>query len=241
MHNGGCTTGVSQINDGMPTQQSPAATGRMRVVICDDGRLNRECLTLALGTCGIDAVGAGDLASLFASADVGPPDVALLNIGMPDSATLLQVGLDIGPDVRVIVTGLSEDRESDIVSCAEAGVAGLHLRTESFEELLSLIRNASDEPACSPAISAILVRRVHALLGQQNSEPRNPELTERESQILLLLEEGLSNQQIATRLHVAIHTVKNHLHTMFGKLGVGSRAEAVAVSRAMRYSDVGST
>lgn len=213
----------------------------MRVVICDDGVLNRESLALALETYGIDAIGAGDLASLLTLADVGPPpDVVLLNIGMPDSATLLQVGLDIGPDVRVIVTELSEDLETDIVSCAEAGVAGLHLRTESFKELLALIGNSSGTPRCSRTISAILMRRVYSLLGQQNSGSKDPGLTERENQILLLLEDGLSNQQIATRLHVAIHTVKNHLHTMFGKLGVSSRAEAVAVSRAMRFSNVGS-
>lgn len=222
--------------------QGTGASDALRVVICDDAALNRECLAVALGVHGIIADGAADLPSLLRRLEHGVPDVLLLNIATPDSATLLQVGLDVGPDVRVIVIGLSEDRESDIVSCAEAGVAGLHLRTESFDELLTLIRDTTthDRSACSPAISAILMRRVYALAGQQNTESKDPGLTEREHQILQLLTAGLSNQQIASRLSVTIHTVKNHVHNLFGKLGVGSRAEAVAVYRAMRYSSLGS-
>lgn len=212
----------------------------LSVVICDDSALRRECLAVALGAAEIDAVGVGDLPSLFDRLERGVPDVVLLDIGTPDSTTLLQVALDIGADMRVIVTGLSADNESDIVSCAEAGVAGLHLRTESLEHLLTLIRNASgDEALCSQTVSAILVRRVYSLLGQRNTtaDSRQLILTDREIQIMKLLEDGLSNQQIASRLSVSISTVKNHVHSLFGKLGVNSRSEAVATYRAMRLSD----
>lgn len=224
------------------SQSGDTATAGLRVVICDDSPLNRECLALALRSHGIVADCVWDLPSLFSQLDAGVPDVFLLNIGTPDSATLLQVALDIDQGVRVIVTGLSADRESEIVSCAEAGVAGLHLRTESLDELLDLIRHTAkdDQALCSPRISAILLRQVYALLGRHNPESKNLPLTERENQILRLLDEGLSNQQIGSRLGVSIHTVKNHLHSIFGKLGVSSRTEAVAVHRAMRYSDAGS-
>lgn len=213
----------------------------LRVVICDDAVLNRECLGLALRARGFDVDGVGNLPGLFDRLERGVPDVILLNIATPDSATMLHVALDVGPDVRVIVTGLSVDAESDIVSCAEAGVAGLHLRTESLEDLLSLIRNTDrDEAACSSEVSAVLVRHVYSIVGQRqpNPEGKEPVLTERENQIMRLLEEGLSNQQIASRLSVTIHTVKNHAHSLFSKLGVSSRAEAVAAYRAMRYSHI---
>lgn len=216
-----------------------ARDARLGVVVCDDAVLNRECLAVALRFQGIDVDGVSDLPSLFDRLEQGIPDVILLNIGTPDGATLLQVALDAGPDVRVIVTGLSEDRESDIVSCAEAGVAGLHLRTESLGQLLTLIHNAADaEALCSQTISAILVRRVYSLLGSRTmtAENRDPGLTDREIQILRLLEDGLSNQQIASRLGVTLSTVKNHVHSLFGKIGVVSRADAVAANRAMRYS-----
>jgi ATP/maltotriose-dependent transcriptional regulator MalT len=71
------------------------------------------------------------------------------------------------------------------------------------------------------------------------SSERNPGLSAREGQILRLLEEGLSNQQIASRLNVTIHTVKNHVHSLFGKLGVASRAEAVAANRSIRHDAPG--
>lgn len=213
------------------------------VLICDDAALRRECLALALGSHGIETDFADDLPSLFASLDRGVPDVVLLDIDMPDSATLLQVALDLGPNVRVIVTGLSQDREADIVSCAEAGAAGLHLRTETLAQLLALIRDGAQEEAlCSPKVSAILLRHVYSMVGQRkpNPESKDPALTERETQIMRLLEEGLSNQQIASRLNVTVHTVKNHARSLFSKLGVSSRAEAVAAYRALRYSNVGS-
>jgi DNA-binding NarL/FixJ family response regulator len=227
-----------------PTAPYPpgSAGPPIRVLICDANTLHRECLATALSVHGIAARGAGDLPSLFEQLDRGVSDVLLLDIGTRDSATLLQVASDIGPDVRVIVTGLTADAESDIVACAESGVAGLHLRTESFDELLAMIHDAGKGPAaCSAAVSAILMRHVYALVGQPDpkSSERNPGLSAREGQILRLLEEGLSNQQIASRLNVTIHTVKNHVHSLFGKLGVASRAEGVAANRSIRHDAPG--
>lgn len=214
---------------------------RPRVVICDDATLNRDCLALALRSHGFDADCAWDLPSLLSRIDAASPDVVLLNIGTSDSATLLNVCLDIGPDVPVIVMGLSADDESGIVSCAEAGVAGLHLRTESLEQLVTLIREtANGEPHTSPSVSAILMRRVYALADQPRYDFPSASLTDRENQILQLLEDGLTNQQIASRMHVSINTVKNHAHSLFGKLGVSSRGQAVAMYRAMRHSNLGS-
>lgn len=104
-----------------------------------------------------------------------------------------------------------------------------------------MIRNpAQDGALCSQAVSAILLRRVYSLLRQQNPEFKDPALTDRESQTLQLMKEGLSNQQIASRLNVSIHTVKNHARSMFAKLGVNSRTEAIAADRAIRHSKVGS-
>lgn len=232
---------TSQISDEATTEDRGSSRAPIGVVICDDGKLNRECLALALRSHGMIADCVWDLPSLFSQLDSGLPDVFVLNIGTPDSATLLQVVLDSGAGVRVIVIGLSVDRESEIVSCAEAGVAGLHLRTESLNELLVLIRNpVQDEARCSPEVSAILLRRVYSLAEQQNPEFKDPMLTDRENQILQLMEQGLSNQQIASRLNVSIHTVKNHARSIFSKLGVNSRAAAVVALRAKRYSDVDS-
>jgi DNA-binding NarL/FixJ family response regulator len=213
----------------------------IRVVVVDDGTLSRECLAAQLAHHGVTATGAWDLPTLLAEVDRAVPHVVLIHIATPDSSTLLQLALDLDPDCRVIVFGLSTDRESEIIACAEAGIAGLHLRTESFDQLLSLISTSGDTGAqCSPEVSAILLRRVYAFAAQANPDVTTDLLTPREIEILELIDGGLTNQQIASRLSLTLHTVKNHVHNLLGKLGVGSRTEAVSVFRATRYANPGS-
>lgn len=209
----------------------------IRVVVVDDGRLARECLAAQLSTHGVDTAIAWDLPSLFDAADQRKADVILLNVATPDSSTLLQVSLDLDPGTKVVVFGLSIDRESEIVSAAESGAAGLHLRTESFDGLLELVRTAGQGQAkCSPEVSGILIRRVYAYAAQANPDSSIDSLTARENEIPELLEQGLTNQQIASRLSVTLHTIKNHVHSLLTKLGVSSRSEAVTVFRARRYA-----
>ncbi len=212
---------------------APASATDMQVVIVDDGTLSRECLAAQLDTHGIPAATAWDLPSLLEEINRAAPEVILLNIDTPDYTTLLQLALDLDRDVRVVVFGLSTERESEIVSCAEAGVAGLHLRTESFEHLLTLLRSTGNGRAqCSPEVSAILLRRIYAFAAQQNPDATTDLLTPREIEILDYIAQGMTNQQVASRLSLTVHTVKNHVHNLLGKLGVATRAEAVAVYRA---------
>lgn len=219
---------------------APTPPAGIRVVVVDDGTLGRECLAARLTSHGITATGAWDLPSLLAEVDHTDPHVVLLNIGTPDSSTLLHLALDLDPACRVVVFGLSTDRQSEIVACAEAGVAGLHLRTESFDYLLSLISSAGDVGAqCSPQVSAILLRRVYAFAAQSNPDVSTDLLTPREIEILELIDRGLTNQQIASRLSLTLHTVKNHVHNLLGKLGVASRTDAVTVLRATKYANPG--
>jgi DNA-binding NarL/FixJ family response regulator len=161
--------------------------------------------------------------------------IILLNMATRGSDMLLRAAMDLSPDVRVIVLGASEDDESEIVACAEAGAAGYHMRTDSFEDLLVLIRKvAAGQTCCSPEVSTILLRRLSALATQREPEVKELALTVREAQILTLLELGRSNQDIATHLDIAVHTVKNHVHSLLTKLGVSTRAEAAALARAVR-------
>lgn len=210
---------------------------RTRVVIVDDVRVNRESLAAQLCVHGFDTGAAWDLTSLLHLIHTAPPDVILLNMGAADGATMLQVGMDIGPSTRVVVFGMAVDREAEIIAAAEAGVSGLHLKSESFEHLLTLVSHAREGRAqCSAEVSAILMRRVYAFASQPNPDSTTDSLTARELEILKLLEQGLTNQQIASRLSVTVHTVKNHVHSLLTKLGVSSRAEAVTVFVAEKYA-----
>ena len=79
------------------------------------------------------------------------------------------------------------------------------------------------------------MRRVYAFAAQPNPDSSLEALTPRETEILHLIEQGLTNQQIASRLSLTVHTVKNHVHSLLGKIGVASRAEAVTVYRANKF------
>ena len=93
--------------------------------------------------------------------------------------------------MRIIVLGASENDESEIVACAEAGVAGYHMRTDSLEDLLVLIRKvAAGESSCPPRVSAILLRRLTALASRRQPAAKELVLTAREAQILRMLELG---------------------------------------------------
>jgi DNA-binding NarL/FixJ family response regulator len=179
--------------------------------------------------------GAWDLPSLVLAVEDVEPSVVLLNMATHGSQLLLRAVMDISPNMPVIVVAASEDDEAEIISCAEAGVAGYHMRTDSLEDLLTLIQDvAAGKSSCPPRVSAILLRRLSALAAQPQPAARNLALTAREIQILRMLELGRSNRDIAAQLGIAVHTVKNHVHSLLTKLGVSTRAEAAVVSRTTR-------
>ncbi|WP_308204736.1 response regulator transcription factor [Mycolicibacterium flavescens] len=233
---------VSQAENGQrvlqDTRMFPAARGvltapEMTVLVVDDSKLYREYLA---GVIAANAAArptmAWDLDSLTAALHDSAPMVILLNVATRNSAVLLRRMFSSAPGAQVIAMGMSEDDEPEIVACAEAGVAGYHLRNESLEDLLILIRKvAAGESACSPAVSAILLRRLSALAAQRQGGAEELVLTSRETQILRMLEAGASNREIAETLCIAVHTVKNHVHNLLTKLGVSSRAQAAAISR----------
>jgi DNA-binding NarL/FixJ family response regulator len=208
-----------------------------QIVIVDDCKVNSEGMAVLLSARKFEVGCAWDLPSLLERLKETPAAVVVLNIGARDSLTLLRVCLDMSPRTRVIVTGLSPERESEILFCAESGVAGLHLRTESIEDLATLIQRIDGGPLqSSTAVTAILLKHLYSTKDQPGPNSATNMLTAREREVLALLEEGLSNQQIASRLSVTLHTVKNHVHNVLAKLGVDSRVAAVAAARRMRLS-----
>lgn len=212
----------------------------VRVVIVDDGELNRDCLAHRMSSHGVDTVQAWDLPTLlreaaehaeFSTARL----VIVLNVETKDCHSLLRLAQDLDPRPRIITNGLREDREREIVACAEAGVDGMHLRSESFASLLTMVTDDSDDRArCSGTISAILMRWVYSHTQKAAGNASIDTLTARETEILELIAEGLTNREIASRLFVTVNTVKNHVHNMLTKLGAASRAEAVAALHARR-------
>lgn len=213
---------------------------RARILIIDDSTLHRESLAAVIATSGTSAPAvAWDLPSLTPLLSELSPDIVLLNMVTREGQQLMRLIRAKHPRTRVIVMGISEEDELGIIGCAEAGVAGYHLRSESLSELLALIAKVlAGETCCSPKVSAILLKRLSTLAARRQPEARELVLTAREIQILRMLEMGLSNRDIADQLCIALHTVKNHVHSVLNKLGVSTRNAAAAYSRSLRYDDV---
>jgi DNA-binding NarL/FixJ family response regulator len=157
--------------------------GDVRVLIVDDSTLYREYLAGVVVAHGmVSSSVAWDLASLITAIEIMKPRVILLNMATRDSTMLLRHALQLSPTVRVIVMGMSEDDESEIVACAEAGVAGYryHLRTESLGDLLDFIRQvAAGEALCSPRVSAnsaspVMNSRLTATTGAKGTSSYRP-------------------------------------------------------------------
>ena len=167
-----------------------------------------------------------------------PPDVVLVSCSLAagDSAELIRwVGGEY-PQARVLVLGREEDQESPILDCIEAGASGLISRNQSLAELKqSLSALASGETLCSPRLAQSVFSRLKELSGRREQKAQENVLTAREMEILELVADGLSNKEIAKKLIISLHTVKNHVHNILEKLEVGGRYAAVTYAYERRW------
>jgi DNA-binding NarL/FixJ family response regulator len=208
------------------------------VFIVTDVRLYRESLSTSLersGQISVVGVASGADEALGAVGELRP-DVVLLDTGVAGNVAAVHKLRAAAPDARIVVLATPEVEE-DIVALAEAGVLGYVTREQSLDDLAAAIESvARDELVCTPWMARVLVKRVQALASQR-AQPID-RLTARESQILELVAQGLSNKQIAARLYIEVTTVKNHVHSILEKLGVRRREEAVARMQLRRTPDV---
>jgi DNA-binding NarL/FixJ family response regulator len=211
-------------------QSHPASSPPARMLIIDDCTLQRENLAAVFAE-SIPAV-AWDVPSVCVALSATTPEIVLVSMGTRESISLVRVVREMCPAAKVVVVGVTEDDESAIVAWAEAGVAGYHLTTESLDDLRELIDKVTvGDFSCSPMVSAVLLKRFSAIASQRTPGSHELILTARELEILQLLELGMSNHDIADKLCIAVHTVKNHVHALLGKLGVSTRAQAAAYAR----------
>jgi DNA-binding NarL/FixJ family response regulator len=205
----------------------------IRALVASDIRLYREGLAEGLRSSGrVELVGtaADAAASIAAASDLGP-DVVLLDLAMTGWEGTVRELVAAGDEIRVVVLGVREV-DDEVLACAEAGVSGYVTREASLDELVDVVESvARGESLCSPRISALLLRRLTELSGSRRQPDLADRLTPRETQIVELIDEGLSNKQIAGRLSIELATVKNHVHSILEKLQVERRGEAAAQLR----------
>lgn len=156
------------------------------------------------------------------------PNVVLQDMAMHSSMTAISAVKRLDPSIKIVALGVPEiDRE--IIACAEAGISNYVTRQGSISELIQAIRDAvSGELRCSPKIAARLLQKVGALSAERSLLEEPSRLTPREMEIAHLIDLGLSNKEIATKLFIEVSTVKNHVHNLLEKLNVRRRGEAAA-------------
>ena len=204
------------------------------VFIADDNRLLREGLASMLDEIkDMKVVGMASSGSqALDQIKLILPDVALVDIGMPDKD-----GLDVTmalhkdlPTVKVIILGMP-DLTEEIMTCIEAGAEGYVLKEASFDYLVESIRSVHrGESFCSPRMAASLFSRV-AELSREKIPESSVKLTPREIEVINKIADGFSNKEIAGKLFIEEQTVKNHIHNILDKLQLHNRLEAVQYAR----------
>ena len=206
----------------------------IRVLLVNEVRLVSNVIaTVMESVTDISAVGtAATLAE--ALAQLNRCDILLVSAGLPDDGALelTRAVIETNPAIRVLVLGLNESRER-VLRYIEAGAAGYVLKDDSVDDLMARIRAAhAGQALVSPELTGALIERISELARTSaklgNSAAGTPDLTSREHEILEMIGQGLTNQEIAGQLFIEIGTVKNHVHSILKKLNVNSRRAAAA-------------
>ena len=220
---------------------SPSGTQPIKVLIVDDQRTFGEALGLALAHDSdikvIDVVTDGKAA--VASAAKRTPDVVIMDLSMPgiDGIESTRRLLEVAPDARVLLlTGKPGDLT--MARAIQAGATGYLAKTEAVTDLAGTVRRArrGDPVMDEERVEGALRRLRHRRVQEGSMEQRLERLTPRELEILQLLADGMTGDQISKQLGVSPHTLRTHTQNVLMKLKVHSKLEAVVV--AIRHGKV---
>ncbi|MEU1480460.1 response regulator transcription factor [Streptomyces sp. NPDC005760] len=209
-----------------------AETKPARVVVADDQTVVREGIVMLLGLLpGIEVVGAaGDGEEAVGLVAELAPDVVLMDLRMPrcDGVEATRRIRAEYPGTQVVVLTTFGDDES-LFPALKAGARGYLTKDAGGDEIVRAVHSVlSGDAGLSPSIQRRLLERLSAPEPPQPVSAETPDgLTAREVEVLALIAEGLSNQEIARQLHVSTATVKTHINNLFAKTGIKDRAQAV--------------
>lgn len=205
---------------------------RPRLYVLSDICLLREGIVLALAQQpSVLVVGSSDLSAPAAHIAGLRPDVLLLDIATRGGLGLAGPVRQMLPDLKTVAIAVSEV-EQEVITCAEAGVAGFVSRNGSTQDVVTAVHCAMrGELVCSPRTAALIVSRMATLSAKPDRGHSIHMLTRREHEIISLLNEGRSNKEIARALKIQNATVKNHVHSILSKMQMRRRGEVAAQFR----------
>ena len=208
----------------------------MRILIVDDHILFREGLTGLLRS-QPDMEVIGECGTMTEAVCLGlqlKPDVVLMDFSLPDGTGLeaTRAILAEQPNTQIIFLTV-HDNDERLIAAMRAGAKGYLLKNLSVSKLLASLRALERGEA---AISRIMMARILTEFAQSHPPTNGAPspligLTSRELEVLQELANGITNQEIATRLFISENTVKNHIHNILEKLNLHNRREAIEFAR----------
>jgi two-component system, NarL family, nitrate/nitrite response regulator NarL len=210
-----------------------------RVLIVDDHPLTREALASLLSANDFEVVGqASGGAEAITLARELHPELVVLDLTMPemDGLEALPRIREAAPEAEIVVLTASED-DTNLLTAIRGGAAGYLLKSEPPERIVSFLRGVTHgEVALSGPLARRLLERVREGGQRGGAVPESiaSALSARELEVLLLLDQHLGTDEIAQRLIISEHTVRSHVKSLLGKLGVSSRREALEKLSAAR-------
>ncbi|GAA4228707.1 DNA-binding NarL/FixJ family response regulator [Streptosporangium album] len=203
----------------------------IRVLIADDQGMVRTGFTVFLGAQpDIEVVGeAADGREAVTRAAELRPDVVLMDVRMPVMDGLaatreIQASGDFPPKILILTTF---DLDDYVYEALRAGASGFLLKDASAQQLAEAVRVvASGEALLAPSVTRRLITEF-ARVGPRRPRGRLDDITERETEVLTLIAQGRSNQEIAEELVLSEQTVKTHVGRILAKLNLRDRAQAI--------------
>jgi DNA-binding NarL/FixJ family response regulator len=209
----------------VPSMDSPP----VRVLLVDDHDVYRHGLAQLLGEQGVEVVAeaSGGAPGVRLAAEL-EPDVVLMDLSMPAPGGVeatRAIAASAHP-VPVVILSLTDD-DASMLEALLAGAVGYVLKDEPLERLVAAIgAAAAGDAVIPPRVAPELLRRLRAAQPTAASDGEEPELSERELEVLHLLVDGRDNAAIAAELFISPNTVKSHVASIFAKLGVENRLQA---------------
>jgi DNA-binding NarL/FixJ family response regulator len=205
----------------------------VRILVVEDHPIFRDGLLAALAAAGnLEVVAvAGSVSEALAALDTAAPELALVDLALPDGAGVEVIREATQRGVRVLVLTMSTE-PGELVHAIQAGARGYVVKGAGRRDIVAAIESVAAGDAVFGAEIADLA--LAAVTRQDARTAAFPTLTEREHDVLDLLMIGLPNSAIAGRLFLSEKTVRNHVSSILAKLGVSSRHEAADLARSRR-------
>ena len=209
----------------------------MRILLVDDHPITRDALAALLSQHDFSVVGeAADGEEAIELARRLQPELVLLDLSMPglDGLGALPRIRDAAPECEVVVLTAS-GTEENLLSAIRGGAAGYLLKSEPPERIVDFLRGVvKGEAALSGEVARRLLEQVREGGTRGVPDAIANVLSAREVEVLLLLDEHLSTEEVAARLYISEHTVRSHVKSLLRKLGVSSRREALEALNSAR-------